>query len=48
MVTPMPCSDMHTFHTDCIKPWLLEHNNCPLCKKHITIYDMQELAKTYK
>ena len=40
LVTPMPCSNMHTFHTECIKPWLLQHNNCPLCKTNITLYDI--------
>jgi len=23
----------HKFHPDCIKPWLTDHNTCPLCRK---------------
>ena len=33
MVTPLPCSKHHVFHTSCIKEWLWKSDICPLCKK---------------
>ena len=35
MVTPLPCSELHIFHTKCIKQWLTRddcEDKCPLCK----------------
>ena len=26
----LPC--MHSFHTRCIRPWLIENNTCPVCR----------------
>ena len=26
----LPC--MHSFHTRCIRPWLVENNTCPVCR----------------
>jgi hypothetical protein len=42
IVTVLPCSDKHIFHTECIKEWLLTKNACPLCMKEV---DLSEVDK---
>ena len=35
--TKMPCG--HLFDNDCLKPWLHQHNSCPVCRFELPTED---------
>ena len=47
MVTPLPCSKHHVFHTTCIKQWLWKQDICPLCKKQVKDDECKQLGKDF-
>jgi E3 ubiquitin-protein ligase ATL6/9/15/31/42/55 len=39
-VTPLPCSRMHYFHTQCIEMAIKANPQCPLCRHPITLEEL--------
>jgi hypothetical protein len=42
-VTPLGCDIRHYFHYECIKQWMREKNECPLCKMEIGVNNLKDL-----
>jgi hypothetical protein len=38
----------HAFHIACLKPWLLEHIECPCCRNNYLLLKPQEASRTFK
>ena len=43
VIIEMPCE--HTFHQECILPWLKEHNSCPKCRFELPTEDGENEKK---
>ena len=35
-VVPLPCSQIHIYHTRCIEEWLTANNTCPTCRAKVS------------
>jgi len=38
----------HTFHHNCIKRWVQNHNNCPYCRRTILTENQEETVTTHR
>ena len=47
LVSPLPCHVNHLFHTACIRPWLLQNRNCPLCKREVDPIELTNVSGSF-
>lgn len=36
----LPCFQEHRFHAECLRSWLKERRECPLCRHSLLHYDL--------
>ena len=39
-ILTLPC-DWHYFHAKCIRPWLVKNQQCPVCRKVVSLEEMK-------
>lgn len=47
LISPLPCHVNHLFHTSCIRPWLLQNRNCPLCKREVDPIELTNVSGSF-
>ena len=46
-ITPLPCSNLHYFHTQCIERWMTEKHECPLCRKEFNPEELETFRQSF-
>ena len=41
-VLVLPCFTQHVFHVVCLRNWLRERRECPLCRQSLQHYDVRD------
>jgi len=46
MATPKTDKCNHVYHEECIKIWLKDHDDCPLCRTNLVNFDVTDVENT--